>query len=260
MLVPTLTPHNSIVRRLVGLFGVAAMIGPAAGCHDGPLYALKAANPYYVMGDWKRDKELGVTDYQRREELAALSESIATMPAERQQVWVEQLTAMLENDQNPEMRRLAIQTAGNMNAVPTLELIEKGLDDDSFKVRMEACRALSSQATLASDQSTEAARMLASTVGTETNDDVRRAAISALANHKSPFVIDSLKTALRDRNPATQTLVIDSLRGATGENYGDDPQVWIAALDKKTVSPANPGSPVDEARTQIADRATNLFR
>jgi HEAT repeat protein len=97
--------------------------------------------------------------------------------------------------------------------------------------------------------------MLASTIGTETNDDVRNAAISALANHKSPIAVDSLRTALRDRNPATQTLVIDSLRSATGKNYGDDPQVWIAALD---------GKPTGEVETKIAervtDRAANLFR
>lgn len=257
MLVPTLTPQNSAICRLAVLLCIAAIIGPLSGCHDGPMYALKAANPYYAMGDWKRDKERGVTDYQRREELMTLAETIGTMPSERQQVWTEHLTAMLENDLNPEMRRLAIQTAGNMNAVPTIALIEKGLDDDSFKVRMEACRALASEATLASDQSTDAARMLAATVGTETNDDVRRAAISALANHKSPIAIDSLKTALRDRNPATQTLVIASLRGVTGENHGDDPQTWIAALDSK---PTGPASPIGEATTKIADRANDLFR
>ena len=122
---PTLTPHNPFVCRLVVLLGVAAIIGPISGCHDGPLYALKAANPYYVFGDWKRDKERGITDYQRREELVTLSESIASMPAERQQVWVEQLGEMLENDQNAEMRRLAIQTAGNMNAIPSIALDRK---------------------------------------------------------------------------------------------------------------------------------------
>jgi hypothetical protein len=260
MLVPTLIPHKPAIDRLVVLLGVAAIIGPLSGCHDGPMYALKAANPYYAMGDWKRDRERGVTDHQRREELMTLADSIEAMPAERQQVWTEHLTAILANDQNPEMRRLAIQTAGNMNAVPTIDLIEKGLDDESFKVRMEACRALASKATLASDQSNDAARMLASTVGTETNDDVRRAAISALANHKSPIAISSLKTALRDRNPATQTLVINSLRGVTGEDHGEDPQTWIAALDSKPTGSVKPTGPFDEAATKIADRANDLFR
>jgi hypothetical protein len=190
MLVPALTPKPSFTCRLAVLIGVLAVIGPISGCHDGPLYAIKAANPYYVMGDWKQDKERGVTDYQRREELIDLADSIGTMPADRQQVWAEHLGALLENDQSPEMRRLAIQTAGNLNAVPSIALIEKGLDDDSVKVRMEACRALASKTTMKSDQSSEAVRMLASTIGTETNDDVRNAAISALANHKSPIAVD----------------------------------------------------------------------
>jgi hypothetical protein len=55
---------------------------------------------------------------------------------------------------------------------------------------------------------------------------------------------------LNDRNPATRELAVDSLRGATGKNYGDDPQVWIAALD---------GTPTEEAPVRLADRVRDLF-
>lgn len=263
LLVPTLNRYSplicssgpncfrAIAVRLPLLLGIVVSAGLLTGCHDGPLYALKVVNPYYAVSDWKKDSERGVTDHQRRMELTTLAESIATMPAERQQTWVSHLDAMLENDESPEMRRLAVQTAGNLTAVPSISLIKKGLDDDSVKVRMEACRALASASVVQSDQSDDAARMLASTIGTETNEDVRRAAISALSSHTSPVAIDSLKVALRDRNPATQTLVVDALRGATGKNYGDDPQVWIAALD---------GKPTEQAETRIADRAADLLR
>ncbi len=257
--VPALIFNTSLRYRFAILIGVLSVMGPMAGCHDGPLYALKAANPYYAWGDWKRDTELGLTDFQRREQLTDLVASIGSMPAERQQFWSDHLQAMIENDESPEMRRLAIQAAGNLNAIASIDLIEKGLDDDSVKVRMEACRALASAGSLnpqgKSQDAANVARMLASTLGTETNEDVRHAAMSALAQHKSPIAVNALRTALKNRNPATQTLAMESLRGATGKNYGDDPQVWIAALDGKTTGPSAETSP-----TRIADRVSDLLR
>ena len=96
----------------------------------------------------------------------------------------------------------------------------------------------------------EEARLLAATAGSETNDDVKHAALAALGNHQNSISVDSLKIALNDRNPATRNLAVESLRGATGKNYGDDPQVWIAALD---------GKPTEEVEIRFADRIRSIF-
>ena len=106
-----------------------------------------------------------------------------------------------------------------------MAMIERGLDDGSLKVRMEACQALGRR------PGDDAARMLVATIGTDTDLDVKHAAMEALARHDSPISRDALKLALADRNPATRSLAMESLRDVTGENYGDDPQVWIAALN-----------------------------
>ena len=118
------------------------------------------------------------------------------------------------------------------------------MDDDSVKVRMQACRALGNQAT------DERVLLLASAVGSETSTDVKHAAMRALQNQSSPTAVEALRLALSDRDPATQNLAIASLRGATGKDYGDDPETWIAALD---------GQPVEEAPTRFADRIRELF-
>ena len=110
-----------------------------------------------------------------------------------------------------------------------LKLIEKSLEDDVIKVRMEACRALGNR------REDEATRMLAETIGRSQNKDVRHAAISALAEHPGQVATNSLKLALEDRDPATQSLVIGALRQNTGKDYGDDPETWIAGLDGKDV-------------------------
>lgn len=216
----------------------------ATGCQDGPLYALKAANPYYVMGEWKRDESIGVTDHERMKQLSVLADTIGQLPANKQAFWSTHIEKLIENDDSPEMRRLAVRAAGNSRVANAASLIEKGLDDESFKVRMEACEALGRR------KGDESIRSLAAVAGTETNEDVRHAAIAALGRHRGQLAIDSLKVALADRNPATRNLAIESLRGTTGKNYGDDPKVWIAALE---------GKPARQVETRFADRVRNLF-
>ncbi len=229
---------------MTALINCALLSSLLSGCQDGPLYALKAANPYYVLREWRADEALGVTDHERRKQLTKLGDSIHTLPAQRQVFWSGQLIAMIENDGSPEMRRLAVRAARGLADPQAIPIIEKGLDDSSFKVRMEACRVLGVR------EGDEAARLLASTVGSETNNDVKHAAVQALANHQSPIAVDSLRLVLDDRNPATRALAVESLRGCTGKNYGDDPDVWIAALD---------GKPAEEVPPRFAERLRSMF-
>jgi len=223
---------------------LAFLLTFSIGCQDGPLYALKVANPYFSLSEWKEDDAIGVTDHARRKELTILVDTIGSMPAEKQQFWSGQLKKMIEHDRSPEMRRLAIRAAGNLHDASAISLVKQGLDDDSVKVRMEACKSLGRRT------GEDSAQVLASVAGAETNEDVRHAALNALASHKNPIAVHALRAALADRNPATRDLAMQSLKGATGKNYGDDPKVWIAALD---------GTPTPEAEIKIADRVRNLF-
>ena len=206
---------------------IAALSCAVCGCKDGPLYAMKTVNPYFTMNEWKHDEELGVTDHERLKQMTKLSEQISTMSAERQEFWAGHLKRIMENDPSPEMRRLSVVAAGKLKNPTAVELIEKGLDDESLKVGLFACETLGGRP---GDQSPQ---LLASTAGTETDEDVRQAALSALANHKSPIAVDALRIALSDRNPATRDLAMNSLRGATGKNFGSSPEAWIAGLDGK---------------------------
>lgn len=203
-----------------------------SGCHDGPLYALKAANPYFSLREWKADEELGVSDHVRRKELSGLASTIGSLPKDRQAYWASHLEKIMRNDPSADMRHLAVNAAGKMTAADPIGLIQMGLDDDNSKVRMAACRALGRR----KEQS--APTLLAQIAGADLNEDVRQSAIDALANHKTPVAIESLRNALRDRNPATRDLAMESLRDATGKNYGSTPQEWIEALQSP---PAQPG-------------------
>ncbi len=217
------------VTRRHAVVLVALLATTTTGCKDGPMYALKHTNPYFPMKQWASDEKIGVTDHQRRAELQSLANSMPNLAPDRQQYWSTHLEQIFQHDENAEMRRLAVVAAGKSSDPAMLKLIEQGLEDEVIKVRMEACRALGNR------PEDEAARLLAVTVGKSQDQDVRHAAIAALSEHPGPIAADSLKLALQDRDPATQSLVIGSLRKSTGKDFGNDPQTWIAALDGKEV-------------------------
>jgi len=218
---------------------------PATGCQDGPLYALKVANPYYSMKQWKEDEKYGLTDHVRRQEITKLVGSMPNLPKQRQAYWLGQLNQIMENDESPEMRRIAVMAAGQLNDPTADNIVREGLKDESVKVRLACCQ------TLGNRTDPEATRMLAETAGSATDQDVRQAAFAALGKHKGPVAIDALKIALEDRDPAMRGIVMSSLKTTTGKNYGNDPDVWIAAMQ---------GKPVEEQPVRFADQVQELFR
>lgn len=241
--------HSNTYRTYWTVQGciIATLCILACGCHDGPLYGLKRVNPYYVMGEWKRDRKLGVTDHERREELQLLADQIGDMDTKDQLFWGKHLDRIMDTDPSPEMRRLSVLAASQMKTPAAMELIELGLDDENLKVQMEACRSLGKRS------EPEAAQMLASTLGTTTEVDVRNSAIKALGNHKGSIPVESLRLALEDQDPATIHLAMSSLRGVMGKDIGDDPQAWIAAIDQQA-------TPDGSDKVRIAEREGTTTR
>ncbi|QEF99883.1 hypothetical protein Mal15_39500 [Stieleria maiorica] len=246
-----MTQHHRLRNLTCG--GIAAVFCVlACGCHDGPLYGLKRINPYYSMREWKRDRELGVTDHQRREELASLAGQIGDMSAKEQAKWAPHLDRILGNDPSPEMRRLSILAAAELKTPGAIEMIERGLDDESLKVQMEACRSLGKR------REPEAAQLLASTLGTTPELDVKNSAIAALGNHKGTIPVESLRLALEDRDPATIDLAMKSLKGVIGKDYGSDPKQWIAAIDGQAAPTDATAESEDDVRVAAEDDGATL--
>lgn len=233
------------VRRYLPALGATLVMILITGCQDGPMYAVKAANPFYSLKQWKADEAYGPTDHVRRQELTKLVNMIDTLPPERQTYWFSHLRGVMENDESPEMRRLAVLAAGKSSVPQSFELISQGLKDESLKVRLTACEMLGNR------KDEESTRVLAEIAGSTSDQDVRNAAYAALGKHQNKIAVDALRLALDVRDPATRSLAVASLRGSTGKNYGDDPQSWIAALD---------GQDVPEQPTQLAERVRNLIR
>jgi len=237
---------NWPVWRFLPALSTALLMILITGCHDGPMYGMKAANPFYSIKQWKADEAYGPTDHVRRQELTKLADMMDTLPPERQGYWFSHLRGVMENDESPEMRRLAVLAAGKSTLPQSAELISSGLKDESLKVRLTACEMLGNR-----PQDSESTRLLAETAGSTSDLDVRNAAFAALGKHQNKVAVDALRLALDTRDPATRSLAVASLRGSTGKNYGDDPQSWIAALD---------GQDVPEQQVELAERVKNLIR
>lgn len=197
----------------------------AAGCHDGPMFALKRINPYYTQYQWAADEALGPSDATRQAELDRVVDSIGSMNAAEQRRWVGELAKLVEHDASAHMRGQAVRAAGRSTVPEALTVIEAGMQDDHFKVRMIACTALASRA------DAEATRLLAESVSSETHKDVRLAAIKSLGAHRGPQATDALKLALQEPDLAYRHASIASLRQVTGRDVGSEPEAWLALLE-----------------------------
>lgn len=219
--------HRSSV---VAAYGLLALFVSLTGCHDGPMYAIKRANPFYSLGQWKADERLGPTDATRAEELKTLMAQIDSMSPDDQQSWLGELGKIMEHDNSPYMRGLAVRAAGRAGVAESLSVIETGLEDDDFKVRMVAASALAGR------QEPRAIELLAKTVNSEGNKDVRLAAIKSLGTHRGQTVTETLKLALKEPDLAYHYAAIASLKDVTGKDAGNEPAAWVAMLDNDPVS------------------------
>lgn len=216
------------------LFLLAGLCWPVAGCHDGPLYALKYTNPFLVK-QWRQQEALGITDHQRREELELLVRSLPRMSAAEQAEWLPHLERMVDNDASADMRYLVVRATGPISDPQALRLLENALSDDSLKVRMAACDELGHR------KEGRAAELLAKMAGESTNLDIRQAALRSLGNHRGPGVNEAMKLALADRDPAVRMTAIKALQSSTGRQLGTQPEVWLAYLDGDLEVPEPPG-------------------
>jgi HEAT repeat protein len=83
----------------------------------------------------------------------------------------------------------------------------------------------------------QAVTELGRTLASDTDLDVRMAAARALGTFNDRAAIESLGVALDDPDPALQYCAIQSLRTATGRDYGGDVAAWRQAA--QGIEPTN---------------------
>jgi hypothetical protein len=195
----------------------------AAGCLDGPLFALKKANPYFRR-EWAKDVAIGPTYYERIEELRLLKQQLAAMPEDEQSKWLVHLDAIVKHDPSPEMRREAVLALGSVQSQQSESIIQSAASDSSAKVRMAVCQSIARQSEKA------AYPILQKMLKDEDEDGVQKEAVLALGNFDSTESRGMLTAVLQEKSPAMQYVATQALAKSTGMHYGGDVAKWKSYL------------------------------
>jgi HEAT repeat protein len=175
----------------------------------------------------------------------ALRASAGSLSVEQQRHWSGELKHILETHDNPLLRANAVDTLAAFSVPESNDGLRVALKDKDSSVRVAACRAWGRR----SDK--EAIERLAEVLGSDTDLDVRIGAARELGRFPDPLAYQALGLALQDRDPALQYRAVESLKQASGKNYGNDLNAWQTFAQGQ-----NPGP---EYTPSLAERFWELF-
>jgi hypothetical protein len=231
---------NNIATRLWLLASLVAL----AGCADGPMPYLLSLNPK-LRQQWQADERYQPTLHRQLTEVEALRASSSSLSAEQQRHWSGELRHIIETHDNPLLRAAAIDTLAEFGVPESDEGLRLGMKDSDTTVRRAACSAWGKRG------NQEAIRLLSETLGSDTDPDVRIEAARQLGRFQDPIAYQALGLALDDQDPALQHRVVQSLKRASGKDYGNDLEAW-----QRFVQGQDPGP---EYVPSMAERLRNLF-
>ncbi len=177
----------------------------------------------FLSSPWKKKPEelLNVkTPDDRVKELKELAKAAKKKTPEEQQRSSDELAKEIQKESDPMLRRQILRTLAEFPTPVALNVLKAGLRDGDADVRVVACQSLGKRG------GKEAVQELSGIVGSDTNLDVRIAAVRAMGQTKDATATSVLGDVLADPDPALQYRAKESLRLVSGRDYGDDVQAW----------------------------------
>ncbi|MFW6169812.1 MAG: HEAT repeat domain-containing protein [Planctomycetota bacterium] len=196
-----------------------ALLAVLVGCAEGPMPYIMSLNPK-TRQEWAADEMYEPTLHRQLAEVKALRESAATLSAAKQRHWSGELQYILQHHDNPLLRASAVKTLAEFAVPEANEGLRVALTDGDATVQQTACAAWGARG------GEEALQRLAEVLDTEKELDVRIAAARELRRFQDPTAYRALGVALQDPDPALQYQAVESLREASGKEYGNDLQAW----------------------------------
>ena len=160
------------------------------------------------------------TPADRIKELKKLAKSAPKQsPAEQEQM-VATLATEYQNESDPILRRKLLRTLAVYPQTAAGAVVVAALSDSDIETRRTACVCLG----IRGDKGavTELTRL----IGSDTNFDVRIAAVRALGQTGDAAALLPLSEAIIDPDPAMQANARESLIAVSGRDYGNDVQAW----------------------------------
>ncbi len=218
------TPYGT-GRRLISFCLLLALMG---GCTWGS----KNGVPWWGTKKQKDEAaadldKYGPVAFQRIDVVKKYGEYAAKgSETEKQQV-ASRLAIDIQTEQDPLVRIQIIRTLAGIPNETAAGVLGAGIKDPDSEVRIAVCEAWGKRTGHSKSPDEPSARMLAETLSSDTNIDVRLAAAKALGAAKNdPRAVGALAIALKDPDPAMQHRSVASLKQVSGQNFGDDVQKW----------------------------------
>ena len=156
----------------------------------------------------------------RVKELKALAKGAEKKsPLEQEQI-TRELATEIKGERDPSMRRHLLRAIEPYPTSLAMAVLVAGASDHAVEVRRVACECLGRRG------GTDAVRELSRVVNSDTDFDVRVAAVRALGQTKDQTALPALAEAVADGNPALQDRAVESLRTISGRDYGDNLEAW----------------------------------
>ena len=198
---------------------LATSLCGVVGCTNGPLKDTTWRNPFETV-DTSYKKAYGLTPNEVANQIRELGGKAADMSATEQEKAALELTERYESENDPLLRREMIFALGSFPDPYATHGLRVAMSDSDPFVRVEACRAWGRRA------SKEALQMLASAIQMDQSVDVRQVAIQGIKRFEHPDAVRTLGAVLNERDPALQLLAMQSLKGASGKDLGNDVRKW----------------------------------
>jgi HEAT repeat protein len=167
------------------------------------------------------DVDLNIkTPDDRMKELKEMAKTAKKKTPPEQERIVADLTQEIQAEPDPRMRRQILRTLTECPQPAAAAVIVAGLSDGDMETRRMACTCLGKRG------GKEAVQELTRMISSDTNFDVRIAAVRALGQAHDPGALAPLAEALADADPAMQYWALESLTAVSGRNYGNNVQAW----------------------------------
>lgn len=214
-----------------------------AGCAEGPP-RLAAINPF-LRQKWNEDEKYGPTFHRRLAELRSLRANTHLYEAQQKERIATNMAQLVQTDESSILRCEAIGVLGKVGTPSVSPVLHTALTDSDEDVRIAACHAWGNIG------GEEALATLVQVAEQEGDVDVKLAAVEELGKFKDPTAVATLGKALDDSDPAVQFRAVQSLRTATGKEFGESIPGWRDYLQGRATNPPPPPS--------MAQRVRNLF-
>ncbi len=156
----------------------------------------------------------------RAKEFRELRDTAKKKSPEEQQRTSEELAKEIQREKDPVMRRHILRTLAAYPTPAATAVLVAALSDSDSETRRLACDRLASR------HGKEAVPELTRVLTSDTNPDVRLAAVRALGLTRDAAAVPPLVEALADADPAMQTRAVDSLTSISGHYYGNNLDAW----------------------------------